>query len=408
MYRARPCIIMRPRLHAVALLAMLALLSSAVFPAHALHVPYEEIRWSCGFGGDGQRGDPADCGINPVGGQGVGADGPVRLGSSWINADDEVLGLEQDGLARAYPLKLLTPHEIVNDVIDGVPLAVTYCPLCGSGIAFERTVELADGPVVLDFAASGFLWQHDLVMWDPATSTLWNQITGEAIGTLRDGRVQEDHIDVRLVTVPVTRTTWEHFHESHPEARMVQPVHTKATYDRDAYSGYSTSCQFGVSRQVDCDLDGLHPKAEVVGVPGPRGAAAFALLGVLSQGGVAFEPTTGTVLVAELDGALRAYDAKNHSFEARDGFWVDESGRPWNLQQGARADGSEQLKPIPAHRMFWFAWQGHYPETTLWLPPQSETPQPPEPRDDGRMPGFWIPVTGAILAAAAMVYRRRA
>jgi hypothetical protein len=98
-----------------------------------------------------------------------------------LAATDPVIGLDIKGDARAYPLRVLIWHEIVNDVVGGMPITVTYCPLCNSAVVFDRRVP----PHVLDFGTTGKLRNSDLVMYDRQTESWWQQFTGEAIvGTL--------------------------------------------------------------------------------------------------------------------------------------------------------------------------------------------------------------------------------
>ena len=98
-------------------------------------------------------------------------------GHDDLAPQEPVVGLTIDGDARAYPLRILTWHEIVNDVVGGTPVAVTYCPLCNSAPVFERTV---DGRV-LEFGTTGKLKDSNLIMYDRQTETWWQQFTGEAI-----------------------------------------------------------------------------------------------------------------------------------------------------------------------------------------------------------------------------------
>ena len=101
----------------------------------------------------------------------------VDEAAGWLADNEPVIALEIDGDARAYPLQILTWHEIVNDVVGGVPVAATFCPLCNSAITFDRRL----GDEVLEFGTSGLLRNSDLVMYDWTTESLWQQLTGEAI-----------------------------------------------------------------------------------------------------------------------------------------------------------------------------------------------------------------------------------
>lgn len=101
----------------------------------------------------------------------------IRNASVWLTDEEPVVLLELDAGVRAYPLRILASHEIINDQLGATPIAVTYCPQCTSAVAFERTVN----GQTLRFGVSGLLLNNDLVMWDHATVSLWYQIGGEAI-----------------------------------------------------------------------------------------------------------------------------------------------------------------------------------------------------------------------------------
>ena len=103
--------------------------------------------------------------------------------AAWLAPNEPVLALEVKGDARAYPLQILMWHEIVNDVVGGVPVAITFCPLCNSGVVFDRVV----GGTTLDFGTSGKLYKSDLVMYDRQSHSLWAQMEGRAIVGTRAG-----------------------------------------------------------------------------------------------------------------------------------------------------------------------------------------------------------------------------
>ncbi|MFQ5968673.1 MAG: DUF3179 domain-containing (seleno)protein, partial [Acidimicrobiia bacterium] len=111
----------------------------------------------------------------------------VTAADQWLDDREPGLFLDFQNVRRFYPLRILTRHEIVNDVAAGEPLVVTYCPLCNTAIVFERTLN----GQVLRFGVSGLLRNNDLVMWDNATESLWQQITGESIvGELAGRRLE--------------------------------------------------------------------------------------------------------------------------------------------------------------------------------------------------------------------------
>lgn len=146
-------------------------------------------------------------------------------------ADTEpVIGLVIDGKARAYPLRVLTWHEIVNDTLAGIPVAVTYCPLCNAAIVFDRR---AAGKV-LEFGTTGKLRHSDLVMYDRQTETWWQQFSGEAIAGELAG--------TRLNVLPARLESWERFKARAPEGEVLVPNDpTMRAYGRNPYAGYDSA-----------------------------------------------------------------------------------------------------------------------------------------------------------------------
>ncbi len=133
-----------------------------------------------------------------------------------LRPDDRVIGVERDGEARAYPLRVLNWHEIVNDDFGG-PLLVTFCPLCDSGVTAVRTV----GDEQTTFGVSGLLWNSDLVMYDAATDSRWSQIAATAIRGARTGH--------RLELVPSEITTLGDWRTAHPDTQVLLPPPTSKT-----------------------------------------------------------------------------------------------------------------------------------------------------------------------------------
>ncbi len=153
---------------------------------------------------------------------------PVAAGVELADTEP-VIGLIVGGDARAYPLRILTWHEIVNDTVGGVPVAVTYCPLCNSSIVFERTV---DGRI-LDFGTTGKLRNSDLVMYDRQTESWWQQFTGEAIVGAMTG--------TELKVLPSRLESWERFKTRAPEGKVLMPGNPNMRdYGRNPYVGYDS------------------------------------------------------------------------------------------------------------------------------------------------------------------------
>jgi hypothetical protein len=147
-----------------------------------------------------------------------------------LAANDPVIGLEIAGEARAYPLRILIWHEIVNDTVGGRPVVVTYCPLCNSSVVFDRRV----GGRTLDFGTTGKLRNSDLVMYDRQTQSWWQQFTGEAIvGHL---------LGSALKLVPARLEAFSEFKERHPSGQVLVPNDPNArAYGKNPYVGYDSA-----------------------------------------------------------------------------------------------------------------------------------------------------------------------
>ena len=146
-----------------------------------------------------------------------------------IQKNEPVISLSYNGVARAYPLRILIWHEIVNDTINGLPIAVTYCPLCNSAVVFKRTVE----GQLLDFGTTGKLRNSDLVMYDRQTESWWQQFTGTAIVGNYQG--------TELETLPVRVEAFELFVKRFPDGEVLIPNNPKfRPYGDNPYFGYDS------------------------------------------------------------------------------------------------------------------------------------------------------------------------
>jgi hypothetical protein len=238
--------------------ALALLLVSGMMMARPAHA--DPIRWSMeGWKTDFEKssvdlarilsGGPPRDGIPSI-------DNPVFEfvpGHDDLAPQEPVVGLTIDGDARAYPLRILTWHEIVNDVVGGTPVAVTYCPLCNSAPVFERTV---DGRV-LEFGTTGKLKDSNLIMYDRQTETWWQQFTGEAIVGEMTG--------AELTLVPARLQSWAEFSEENPNGRVLVPNNPNMRdYGRNPYRSYDTSRPFLYDGQLP---EGIEPMERVVIVP---------------------------------------------------------------------------------------------------------------------------------------------
>ncbi len=297
---------------------------------------------------------------------------------TWIGADEPVLSLEVNGEARAYPVAVLIWHEIVNDTIAGVPVAVTYCPLCNSAITFERQV----GDRVLSFGTSGLLYQSALVMYDRQTESLWSQLELGAVAGVLAG--------TGLKTIPTQTVAWSDFVAAHPEAWVLSDrTGFNRPYGTNPYVGYD---------DVGTDpflFDGSVPpvlpaKERVVGLGGDSDPVAVPL-DRLAEERILTEEVDGRDVVLWLQPGLRSpldteelsegrrigavavfepqWDGQALTFRTGgDGEFVDEqAGSTWNVlgQAVAGPATGARLMPVEHVDTFWFAWSAFRPDTRL-------------------------------------------
>ena len=293
------------------------------------------------------------------------------FGESYAgDPDDDVLVLGDDP-AKAYPVRILNYHEIVNDAVDGDPVAVTWCPLCGSAVVYDRRVD----DRVLTFGVSGKLADDDLVMYDRETDSEWKQSLGECIAGEFAGE--------SLAVLPARVTTYEAFREVEPDGVVLQPADAESEaasdtdepapvdYEDAPYESYFESDGFGLaahrgeSESRTWERDDLDPKTVVLGVEAGDDATGFPLPRVDAAGGVA-AATVGdrSVVVFASEDGIHAFENPDFDFEAAaDGFTAD--GTTWNPSTGESADG-RTLERVPARRLFAFAWQDDHGPDAFW------------------------------------------
>ncbi len=299
--------------------------------------------------------------------------------SEWLAANEPVVVLELNGEARAYPLQILTWHEVVNDTVGGEPVIVTFCPLCNSAVAFGRT--LPDGTVA-EFGVSGLLRNSDLVMYDRVTESLWQQLTGEGIVGELAGE--------QLTFLPAAIVSFADFRGAHPAGVVLsQETGYSRSYGRNPYAGYDNMGQSPFL--FDGELDGrLLPMERVVALS-LNGIDVAYPYGVLSEAGVIQDRLDGREVVVFYQfgtssalgdaviaqgadvGAAAVYDpeldGRRLTFSRQDGEFVDqETGSTWNLLGEATAGPSAgvQLSPVVHGNHFWFAWAAFKPETVIF------------------------------------------
>jgi hypothetical protein len=331
------------------------------------------------------RSDPRDA-IPPI-------DDPafesVEEAGEWLAGREPVVALEIEGEARAYPLRILTSHEIVNDVVGEPAVAVTFCPLCNSAVAFDREV---DGRV-LRFGVSGLLRNSDLVMWDDATESLWQQITGEGVVGELAGE--------SLKLIPASVVAWEDFRERFPGAMVLsrdQGIYPPELYANQPYEGYDTRpTPFLFAGEVD----GRYPAMErvvAVRVDGESKAYPFSQI---AEARAVNDNLSGTPLlvvygaedtVSVLDTSdvtsgravgvglafARTVDDRVLTFASigDDRFRDEETGSVWDLF-GEAIEGplaGTQLTPLVSTNELWFAWAAFNPEAAVYTATASAPP----------------------------------
>lgn len=172
---------------------------------------------------------------------------------NWLADNDLALGVVHHEEARAYPARILVWHEIVNDIVAEKPLAITYCPLCASGIVFERQIN----DHLLEFGVSGLLYNSDLLLYDRQTESLWSQIPGKAI--------TGDFCGQTLKRFPVTHTHWAAWREDYPETQVLsRETSYKRDYARDPYESYDQA--YTLHFPVEHGDRRYHPKELVIGL----------------------------------------------------------------------------------------------------------------------------------------------
>ena len=245
---------------------------------------------------------------------------------SFLEPGDRVVGITLNGKARAYPVAILNWHEIVNDEIDGRHFAITYCPLCGTAVAFDSNIEGS----TTDFGVSGLLYNSDVLLYDRDTESLGSQILGQAVAGQRVGQ--------SLTAIPISHTSWRDWRNDHPDTLVLSDdTGYSRDYRRDPYAGYEKSrhTYFAVNNKAP---DSYHPKEVVVG------------LGV--------------------DGVYKAYPFIELDKQGKTSFSDNVNGRrfdfEWDTANRSVTITDSAGDPVAAIQGFWFAWFAFHPDTEVF------------------------------------------
>jgi hypothetical protein len=249
--------------------------------------------------------------------------------ATWVAADSQVIGVEIEGDARAYPVHLLEYHQIVNDEFAGKPVVVTYDPIAGTPIAFAASV----AGQALHFGVSGLIYESNFLLYDRESESLWSQLLGQAISGPKKG--------ARLRRIRVRQEAFAVWRHRHPETRVLErPMPKRIDYRYSRFQDYwiSETVPFAVSARDDR----FHPKAGVLGVVVDGAARAY----------------LGPVLT-ELGG--RIVD-EFHGHRIRIAYDVAASSFSWEIP--------DEIEVTDA---YWFAWKAFHPDTEVWQPEGTES-----------------------------------
>ncbi|MFK7804194.1 MAG: DUF3179 domain-containing protein [Anaerolineae bacterium] len=301
--------------------------------------------------------------------------------SDWLEGQEPVIAVEVNGDARAYPLQILTWHEIVNDTVGGRPIIVTFCPLCNAAIAFDRT--LNGEPT--EFGVSGLLRNSDMVMYDRQTESLWQQFTGDAI--------VGDAVGTRLEFLSTWLISFDDFQTQFPDGTVLsrETGHDR-NYGRNPYSGYDTlgNNPFLFRGEIDGRLPAVERvvaiSAEDIGVDVAYPFSIISEVGAVNDkqgdldiavfhiGGATSALGNSVIARGEDVGSAAVFnpvvDGQKLTFSrADDKTFVDaETGSIWNIF-GDAIDGplaGSTLEPIVHGNHFWFSWAAFKPDTIIF------------------------------------------
>ena len=284
-------------------------------------------------------------------------DNPVLISADqagYMRGDDLVFGVSINGDVRAYPLRIMGWHEMFNEVIGGVPVALAYCTLCGSGILFETQVDGRAKPLV--FGSSGFLYRSNKLMFDRETHSLWNQYTGQpVVGPLVDS-------GIALKQRPVVITTWDSWTASNPNTKVldVETGHRRNYGSGVVYNDYFASPDLMFPALVD---QGTHQQKDYVFAVREFGAARAWPLVAFANKPLINDAIADTPLLLIGDAqtrSVRAYERGNRSFSAKNGKISDQTGAEWRVAEDMLVgpDGAT-LPRVAGHVSYWFAWDNY-------------------------------------------------
>lgn len=243
----------------------------------------------------------------------------------FLKPEDRILGITVKGESRAYPIKILNWHEIVNDIVRGEPIVVTFCPLCGSGMVYSANIT----GKTHQFGVSGLLYNSDVLLYDRQTNSLWSQILSKAISGKQ--------VNKTLINIPTSHTSWAEWKKKHPDTKVLSTkTGFNRNYNRTPYGGYTKNGT--IYFPLEFKSKKYHPKERVLGISinGKHKVYPFSELAKIKRTSLT-DTFAGKKLQIE-------FDSSN-----RDGVIKDSSG-----------------KIIPSVNTFWFAWYAFHPKAIVY------------------------------------------
>ena len=301
----------------------------------------------------------------------------TEVADEWLDDAEPVILFQQGETARAYPLSILIWHEIVNDEVEGQPVAITFCPLCNASITFDRNF---DGQV-LDFGTTGRLRNSDLIMYDRQSESWWQQFTGE-------GLVGE-YAGEQLTFLPSQVIAWGDFKRRFPDGEVLARPSASRPYGENPYVGYDGSADpFLFRGKTDPRLIATE---RVAGLTTASAAKAYPFTLLAERSVIEDEFNGQPIVVFHKAGTTSALDAR-HIRDGKDvgavavfdrrvdgqllSFRADTSGiftdvetqSTWNILGEAISGplAGTRLTEIAHFDHFWFAWAAFFPETELY------------------------------------------
>ena len=274
--------------------------------------------------------------------------------AKYMNDTDLVFGVSINGDVRAYPLRIMGWHEMFNETIGGVPVALAYCTLCGSGILFETKVAGRKKPLV--FGSSGLLYRSNKLMFDRETNSLWNQFTGEPVA----GPLVDENIKLKIR--PVTITSWAKWKVENPTTTVLN-LDTGHIRDYDSgvvYKDYFSSPDL-LFPTIVRDETRVKRKEYVFGIRDFGVAKAWPISAFSSKRVINDKIGSKHIVLIgdESTRTVRAYESKGLKFLADENA-LSVDGELWNITEEGLVNSSGEILPrVSGHVAYWFAWDGY-------------------------------------------------